>query len=65
MPDLRLALPAAALWVTCALLIGATDAAWAVVAVCATGAVLCVGLAAIARLRSGRPAARRLAARRL
>ena len=39
MPDLRLAVPAIALWVACAVLIGATDVAVAVAAAAGVGAV--------------------------
>lgn len=53
MPDLRLAIPAVGLWVTCALLIGLPAAAWAVAVVAAAGAVVCVGVAGVrdARVR--------------
>ncbi|NUU05306.1 MBL fold metallo-hydrolase [Leifsonia sp. C5G2] len=52
MPDLRLAVPAVALWATCALLIGLPEASWPVVIVSACAAVACVGFAAVRRSRT-------------
>lgn len=57
MPDLRLALPAIALWVACAVLIGVTDVAAAVAAAAGVGAVGAATWAAIGareRSRAGR-----------
>ncbi len=66
MPDLRLALPAAGLWVACALAIGAPDMAGFVAvgaAVCAAvGAALLAALRAAGRVPAGRRRARGFAA---
>lgn len=56
MPDLRLALPAVALWVCCAVLIGLPDVAWIVAIVSAASAVVAVCAALIGRPGAGRVA---------
>lgn len=59
MPDLRLAVPAAALWVTCAMLIGLPGAAGLVAVACAGLAGVCIAVAAWGSASSWRRSRRR------
>ncbi len=56
MPDLRLAIPAVALWITCAVVVGVPSAGWAVAATAAIAAASMAGLAvwAVARPHASR-----------
>ena len=63
MPDLRLAIPALALWVTCAVLIGVPAVAAGVAAIAAASAIGTVGLAVLSAIGDG--SARPVRVRRL